>query len=81
MLQLIKDKDQLGLQYSRTSFGFLLLQNLVIVMLLVTIPVLTGGDKSVGGALASSSVQVVATLGIIALLGKLLLKLLFGFVS
>ena len=47
VLQLLKDKDQLGWEYGRTSFGFLLLQDLAFVPLLVTIQILTGSNKSV----------------------------------
>jgi len=81
VLQLLKDKDQLESEYGRTSFGVLLLQDLAVVPLLVAIPILAGGDKSVGEALASSFVQAVAALSTIALFGKFLLKPLFGFVS
>ena len=77
---LLKDKDQLGSESGQTSFGVLLLQYLAVVLLLVAIPILAGGDKSVGGALVLSSVQAVAALGIIALFSKFFLRTLFGFV-
>ena len=81
LLQLLKDKDQLGSESGRTRFGVLLLQDMAVVPLIVAIPILAGGNKSVGEAFASSSFQEVAALGIIALFGKFLLKPLFGFVS
>ena len=81
VLQLLKDKDKLGLEYGRTSFGVLLFQDLSVVPLLVAIPILAGGYKSVGKALALSSVQAVAALGIIDLFGKFFLKPLFGLIS
>ena len=81
VLQLLKDKDHLGSEYGHTSFGVMLLQYLTVVRLLVDIPILAGDNKSMGEALALSSFQAVAALGIIPLFGKLLLKPLFGFVS
>ena len=78
---LLKDKDQLRSDSGRTSFRVLLIQDLAVVPLLVAIPIIAGGDKSVGEALASSSFQAVVALGIIALFSKFLLKPLFGFVS
>ena len=81
VLQLLKDKDHLGLEYGRTSFGVMLLQDLSVVPLLVAIPILAGGNKSLGEALVSSYVQAVVLLGIINLFGKFLLKPLFGFMS
>ena len=48
VLQLLKKKDQMGLEYVRTSFGVLLLQDLAVVQLLVASPILPGGDKIVG---------------------------------
>ena len=56
VLQLLKDKDQMGSEYDRTSFGVLLLQDLAVVLLHIDTPILTGGEKSVGEALALSSV-------------------------
>ena len=81
VLQLLKDRDQLGSEYGRASFGVLLLQDLAVAPLLVSIPILVRGDKSVGEALESSSIQAVVAFVIIALFSKFLLKLMFGFVS
>ena len=71
----------MGLEYGRTRFRVLLLQDLAVVLLLISIPILAGGDKGVGEALVLSSVQAFEELGIIALFGKLLFKPLFGFFS
>ena len=81
VLKLIKDKYQLGSEYSRTCFRVMLLKDLAVVPPPVATPILAGGDKIVGEVIASLSVQAVAALDIIALFGKFLLKPLFGFVS
>ena len=70
VIQLLKDKDKMGSEYVRTRFGVMLIQDMAVVTLLASIPIIVGDYKSVGEALASSSVQAVAALGIIALLGK-----------
>ena len=81
VIQLLKDKDKMGSEYVRTRFGVMLLQDMAVVTLLASIPIIVGDYKSVGEALASSSFQAVVVLGIIALFSKFLLKPLFGFVS
>ena len=44
VLQLLKDKDQMGTQYGKSSFGSLLLQDLMVVPLLVITPILAGKE-------------------------------------
>lgn len=70
VLQLLKDKDQLGTEYGKSSFGVLLLQDLMVVPLLVITPILAGGDTGIGAALASAGVQILMALSIIAMIGK-----------
>ena len=60
VLQLLNDKDQLGSESGQTSFEVLLLQYLAVVLLLVATPILGGEEKSLGEALALSSIQAVA---------------------
>jgi CPA2 family monovalent cation:H+ antiporter-2 len=77
VLQLLKDKDQLGTQYGKSSFGVLLLQDLAVVPLLVITPILAGGGEGVASALGSAAVKASIALGTIALAGRFLLNPFF----
>lgn len=82
VLQLLKDKDQLGTQFGKSSFGVLLLQDLAVVPLLVVTPLLAGGgDQSVTKAIVSALVQACMALSTIAFSGRFLLNPLFDFVQ
>jgi len=82
VLQLLKDKDEMGTQYGRSSFGTLLLQDLMVVPLLVLTPILSGGgSSSVGNVIKKTVVQIGMALSILGLFGKVFLEPLFSFVS
>jgi monovalent cation:proton antiporter-2 (CPA2) family protein len=81
VLQLLKDKNQMNTQFGKSSFGVLLLQDLAVVPLLVITPILAAGGSGLGQALASAGVQASIALGIIALVGKFLLKPFFDTVA
>lgn len=82
VLQLLKDKNETGSQYGRSSFGTLLLQDLMVVPLLVITPILAGTDgTTVPQAIAKSTVQITMALAAIALFGKTLLTPLFNTVA
>lgn len=73
VLQLLKDKDQMGTQYGRSSFGTLLLQDLMVVPLLVITPILAGNGGSPKEAVAKALLQVTMALSFIGVFGKVLL--------
>jgi CPA2 family monovalent cation:H+ antiporter-2 len=77
VLQLLKDKDQLGTEYGESSFGVLLLQDLMVVPLLVITPILAGGGDGIGAALTSAGTQLVMALSGIALIGKFIMGPVF----
>ena len=77
VLQLLKDKDQLGTQYGKSSFGVLLLQDLAVVPLLVITPILAGGGEGLASALGSAGIKAAIALGSIALAGRFLLNPFF----
>lgn len=81
VLQLVRDKGQLGTRYGRASFGVLLFQDLAVVPLLVVVPLLAGG-AAVGlqAALGTAAARGGLALGLIFFLGKVLLDPLFRFV-
>lgn len=80
VLQLLKDKDQMGTQYGRSSFGTLLLQDLMVVPLLVITPILAGNGGSPKEAVAKALLQVTMALSFIGVFGKVLLGPLFDLV-
>jgi len=80
VLQILKDKDQLGTRFGKSSFGVLLLQDLAVVPLLVATPILAGGGGELKTVLASAFVKACLAFGVIALAGKYLLNPVFEFV-
>jgi len=81
VLQLLKDKDQLGTQFGKSSFGVLLLQDLMVVPLLVITPILAGGGDGLKAAVSKAGVQLTLALAAIFAFGKFLLNPMFDFVS
>ena len=81
VLQLLKDKDQMGTQYGRSSFGTLLLQDLMVVPLLVLTPILAGTGGSVSDAVVKALVQIVMALSAIGIFGKFIMNPLFDLVA
>ncbi len=81
VLQLLKDKDQMGTQYGRSSFGTLLLQDLMVVPLLVITPILAGNGGSTQEALTKAFVQITMALSCIGVFGKFLLGPIFDLVA
>lgn len=74
VLQLLKDKDQMSTPYGKSSFGTLLLQDLMVVPLLVITPILAGTGGSVKNALTKALLQITMALSVIAVAGKFLLN-------
>jgi CPA2 family monovalent cation:H+ antiporter-2 len=80
VLQLLKERDDMGTRYGKASFGILLLQDLAVVPLLVTIPLLTGGG-SISQALVAALAKTIFAASLIVILGKTVLERTFQFVS
>lgn len=70
VLQLLKDKDQMSTPYGKSSFGTLLLQDLMVVPLLVMTPILAGSGESVSVAVGRATIQVIMAVSTIVLFGK-----------
>ena len=81
VLQLLKDKDQLGTKFGQSSFGVLLFQDLAVVPLLVTTKVLGGTGEGLASAVLSAVVKACMALIAIAISGKFLLTPLFDAVA
>lgn len=72
VLQLLKDKDELSSTYGRSSFGVLLLQDLMVVPLMVITPLLAGKGNA-GTALALAGTQLLTALVIVIVVGLYIL--------
>ena len=57
VLQLLKDKNQMGTRAGKASFGILLLQDLAVVPLLVVVELLAKGGTGLGKALSIAGTQ------------------------
>lgn len=68
-------------QYGRSSFGTLLLQDLMVVPLLVITPILAGKGGSVGEAVGKAFIQIALALTAIGSFGKFLMNPLFDLVG
>lgn len=73
VLQLLKDKEEMSSQYGKSSFGALLLQDLMVVPLLVITPILAGSGKSPTEAIMNALIQITMALSFIFIVGKTLL--------
>ncbi|CAM9759632.1 unnamed protein product, partial [Ectocarpus sp. 12 AP-2014] len=81
VLQLLRDRDDLGTRYGRACFGILLFQDLAVVPLLVAIPLLAGGGGGLAAALTSAATKAAIALGLIAFIGKNILSRFFLLVA
>jgi len=70
VLQLLKDKNEMESSYGKSSFGTLLLQDLMVVPLLVVTPILAGSGTSVSTAIAKAVLQITMAVSTIVLFGK-----------
>ena len=57
VLQLLKDKNQMGTRAGKASFGILLLQDLAVVPLLVVVELLAKGGTGLGKALSIAGMR------------------------
>jgi len=81
VLQLMKDKDQLGTQFGKSSFGVLLFQDLMVVPLLVIVPILAGSGGDISTILTTFCIRAFLALSIIILIGRFLLEPTFDFIT
>ena len=77
VLQLLRDKDDMNTRHGRAAFGILLFQDLSVVPLLVAIPLLSGGTKTVIAACRAALIKSVIALGTIAFVGRFVLEKIF----
>lgn len=81
VLQLLKDKGEMGTRHGRASFGILLLQDLAVVPLLIVVELLSKGGAGLGRALGMAALKGVITLSALSFLGRKLLNPIFSQVA
>lgn len=75
VLQLLKDKKQTDSRYGKSSFGILLLQDLMVVPLLVMTPLLAGsGEGSISDAIFKALVSILIGVAMITTYGQTILS-------
>ena len=77
VLQLLKDKNEMGTRHGRASFGILLLQDLAVVPLLVVVELLSKGGTGLGKALTIAAIKAVVTVGSLIFVGARVLDPIF----
>ena len=83
VLQLLRDKGELGTRHGRAAFGILLFQDLAVVPLLVVTQSLAtaGAGAGISRALTLAAVKAAMALSVIAVFGKRVLDRIFHFVA
>lgn len=81
VLQLLKDKNDMGTRHGKASFGILLLQDLAVVPLFVVVELLGKGGAGLGRALAVAGVKALVTLSTMSFMGRTFLNSIFSQVA
>jgi monovalent cation:proton antiporter-2 (CPA2) family protein len=81
VLQLLKDKGEMGTRHGRASFGILLLQDLAVVPLLIVVELLSKGGAGLGKALGLAAIKGCIALTTMSYLGRRLLNPIFSQVA
>ena len=84
VMQVINETKSQSMQVGRIALAILLLQDFIVVPLLVIVPILGGKDGSVGSLpyiLGNSMLKAVLVLAIILIVGRVVLRPLFSFIT
>ena len=81
VVQMLAERSAITARFGRIAIAVLLFQDLAVVPMLALIPLLGGGEATLGGALALAAVKAAAALAVILLLGPLLLRPVFRAVA
>ena len=84
VMQVINETKSQSMQVGRVALAILLLQDFIVVPLLVIVPLLGSGGESVESlpyVLGQSLLKAVFALGIIFVIGRVLLRPLFSFIT
>jgi CPA2 family monovalent cation:H+ antiporter-2 len=84
VMQVINETKSQSMQVGRVALAILLLQDFIVVPLLVIVPILGAGEESVESLphiLGNSLLKAVFALGVIFIIGRVLLRPLFSFIT
>ncbi len=84
VMQVINETKSQSMQVGRVALAILLLQDFIVVPLLVIVPLLGSGGESVESlpyVLGQSLLKAVFALGVIFVIGRVLLRPLFSFIT
>ena len=81
VLQLLRERGKIGSSAGRASFSVLLLQDLMVVPVLFLVAALSEGTRAFNAGVAVSLATGVASLALILLVGRLVLRPLFRWVA
>ena len=81
VLQLLKDKGDMGTRHGKASFGILLLQDIAVVPLLVVVELLASGGNGILRALGIAGTKALITLSAMSFIGRSLLDKVFYIVA
>ncbi|WP_109117213.1 monovalent cation:proton antiporter-2 (CPA2) family protein [Azospirillum sp. TSO22-1] len=74
VMQILKERDELGAKHGRVAFAVLLMQDLAVVPLLTLVPLLGSYQSDVAWALGLAAVKAVAALVGIVVVGQVVLR-------
>ena len=81
VLQLLRERGQIGSSVGRASFSVLLLQDLMVVPVLFLVAALSEGTRAFNVGVGVSLITAVISLALILMVGRLLLRPLFRWVA
>jgi CPA2 family monovalent cation:H+ antiporter-2 len=81
VLQLLRERGELASRFGRLALAVLLFQDLSVVPLLALLPILAGDGQSLVSALVVAVAKAAATLGVILMLGRVVLRPLYRLIA
>jgi CPA2 family monovalent cation:H+ antiporter-2 len=81
VLQLLRERGELGLRHGRVSLAVLLLQDLAVVPILLAISLVTNGSAGIAPALGAAAARALAAVVVLAAAARLLLRPLYRAVA
>ncbi len=81
VLQLLRERGELGRRHGRVSLAVLLLQDLAVVPILLGISLVTNGSEGIAPALGAAAARAAAAVAVLVVAGRLLLRPLYRAVA
>lgn len=81
VLKMLVDRGETVARFGRVSVAVLIFQDLAVVPLLALLPILAGGGTSIPQALGLAALKAAVAIGLIALLGRTVIRPLYRIVA